>query len=117
MLYGKLLRSPHPHAHILSIDISKAAALANAVYDALGVRIDAISITPEKVLKALELRARGQEPRVGPKGIPAGSCPPLRKVERLEEWLQVVPDPGTKKMVRVYVARVLCQLADLPDTP
>jgi len=66
MLYGKLLRSPHPHAHILSIDISKAAALANAVYDALGVRIDAIPITPEKVLKALELRARGQEPRVGP---------------------------------------------------
>ncbi len=27
MLYGKLLRSPHPHARILSIDISKAAAL------------------------------------------------------------------------------------------
>ena len=27
MLYGKLLRSPPPHARILSIDISKAAAL------------------------------------------------------------------------------------------
>ena len=27
MLHGKLLRSPHPHARILHIDISKAAAL------------------------------------------------------------------------------------------
>jgi CO/xanthine dehydrogenase Mo-binding subunit len=72
-------------------------ALANAVYDALGVRIDEIPITPEKVLKALELRDRGQEPRVGPKGVPAFSFPPLRQVERPEEWLQVVPDPGTRR--------------------
>ena len=72
-------------------------ALANAVYDALGVRIDEIPITPEKILKALELRDRGQEPRVGPRGIPAFSFPPLRKVERPEEWLQVVPDPGTRR--------------------
>src|SRR5262249_57235281 len=27
MLYGKLLRSPHPHARILSVDTSKATAL------------------------------------------------------------------------------------------
>ena len=27
MLYGKLLRSPYPHARLLSIDISQAAAL------------------------------------------------------------------------------------------
>jgi 4-hydroxybenzoyl-CoA reductase alpha subunit len=72
-------------------------ALANAVYDALGVRIDEIPITPEKVLKALELRDRGQEPRVGPKGVPAFSFPPLRQVERPEEWLQMVPDPGTRR--------------------
>ena len=44
-----------------------AMALANAVYDALGVRIDEIPITPDKVLKALELRDRGQEPG-GPQG-------------------------------------------------
>jgi len=72
-------------------------ALANAVYDALGVRIDEIPITPEKVLKALELRGRGQEPRVGPRGIPIFAFPPLRKVERPEEWLQMVPDPGTRR--------------------
>ena len=27
MLHGKILRSPHPHARIVSIDTSKAAAL------------------------------------------------------------------------------------------
>jgi 4-hydroxybenzoyl-CoA reductase subunit alpha len=72
-------------------------ALANAVHDAIGVRIDEIPITPEKVLKALELRGRGQEPRVGPRGIPAFAFPPLRQVERPEEWLQVVPDPRTRR--------------------
>ena len=48
-----------------------APAIANAVYDAVGVRIDEVPITPEKVLKALEQRAKGQEPRVGPRGFPA----------------------------------------------
>jgi CO/xanthine dehydrogenase Mo-binding subunit len=72
-------------------------ALANAVHDAIGVRIDEIPMTPEKVLKALELRDRGQGPRVGPRSIPAFSFPPLRKVERPEEWLQVVPDPRTRR--------------------
>jgi hypothetical protein len=72
-------------------------ALANAVHDAIGVRIDEIPMTPEKVLKALALRDRGQEPRVGPRSIPAFSFPPLRKVERPEEWLQVVPDPRTRR--------------------
>ena len=72
-------------------------ALANAVYDALGVRIDEIPITPEKILKALDLRARGQEPRVGPKGLPGFAFPPPRQVERPEEWLQVVPAPHTRR--------------------
>jgi CO/xanthine dehydrogenase Mo-binding subunit len=72
-------------------------ALANAVYDAVGVRIDEMPITPEKVLKALALRDRGQAPRVGPRDIPAFSFPPARKVERPEEWLQVVPDPATRR--------------------
>jgi 4-hydroxybenzoyl-CoA reductase alpha subunit len=39
-------------------------ALANAVYDALGVRIDEIPITPDKVLKALALKERGDSLRV-----------------------------------------------------
>jgi 4-hydroxybenzoyl-CoA reductase subunit alpha len=31
MLYGRLLRSPHPHAHILSIDVRRALELAGVV--------------------------------------------------------------------------------------
>ncbi len=45
-------------------------AIANAVYDALGVRVDEIPITPEKVLKGLELLRQGRAARVGPERIP-----------------------------------------------
>lgn len=45
-------------------------ALANAIYDAVGVRIDEIPITPDKVLRALELKAEGKAPRVGPESYP-----------------------------------------------
>jgi hypothetical protein len=45
-------------------------ALANAVYDAVGVRIDEIPITPEKVLAALARKAKGEPPRVGPETFP-----------------------------------------------
>jgi 4-hydroxybenzoyl-CoA reductase subunit alpha len=45
-------------------------ALANAVFDAVGVRIDEVPITPEKVLKALAAAAAGREPRYGPTRFP-----------------------------------------------
>jgi 4-hydroxybenzoyl-CoA reductase subunit alpha len=45
-------------------------AVANAIYDAVGVRIDELPITPDKVLKALELKAQGKDPRVGPERFP-----------------------------------------------
>jgi 4-hydroxybenzoyl-CoA reductase alpha subunit len=45
-------------------------AVANAVYDAVGVRIDELPITPDKVLAALELKAAGKEPRIGPEKFP-----------------------------------------------
>lgn len=38
-----------------------AAAIANAVYDAIGVRIRSLPITPEKVLRALRVHAATQE--------------------------------------------------------
>jgi CO/xanthine dehydrogenase Mo-binding subunit len=50
-------------------------AVANAVYDAVGVRVDEVPITPEKVLKALQRRARGEEPRYGPSSFPAINWP------------------------------------------
>jgi len=45
-------------------------AAANAVYDAVGVRIDEVPITPDKVLAALEKKAKGETPRVGPESFP-----------------------------------------------
>jgi 4-hydroxybenzoyl-CoA reductase alpha subunit len=45
-------------------------AVANAVYDAIGVRIDEVPIGPEKILKGLELKRQGKMPRVGPERVP-----------------------------------------------
>jgi 4-hydroxybenzoyl-CoA reductase alpha subunit len=45
-------------------------AVANAVYDAVGVRIDETPITPEKILKALEDKAKGKPGRFGPDSFP-----------------------------------------------
>jgi 4-hydroxybenzoyl-CoA reductase alpha subunit len=45
-------------------------AVANAVYDAVGVRIDEIPITPEKIVKALQARAQGRPARYGPSRVP-----------------------------------------------
>jgi 4-hydroxybenzoyl-CoA reductase subunit alpha len=45
-------------------------AIANAVYDAVGVRIDEVPITPEKILKALDAKAAGKAPRYGPARFP-----------------------------------------------
>ncbi len=45
-------------------------ALANAVYDALGVRIDQTPITPDKIIKALDEKAAGRPGRFGPSRLP-----------------------------------------------
>jgi CO/xanthine dehydrogenase Mo-binding subunit len=46
-------------------------AVANAIFDAVGVRIDEIPITPDKVLRALH----AEEKRVGPTAFPAVPYP------------------------------------------
>ncbi|MGH7530749.1 MAG: xanthine dehydrogenase family protein molybdopterin-binding subunit [Gemmatimonadales bacterium] len=54
-------------------------AVANAVYDAVGVRVDEVPITPEKVLKALRMKEKGEGGRVGPKAFPEIPWPePIR---------------------------------------
>jgi 4-hydroxybenzoyl-CoA reductase alpha subunit len=50
-------------------------AVANAVYDAVGVRIDEVPITPDKVLRALESKRAGKPARVGPDRFPAAPYP------------------------------------------
>jgi hypothetical protein len=55
-------------------------AVANAVYDAVGVRIDEVPITPEKILKALEAKAAGKPARYGPSSFPDLDWPEALKV-------------------------------------
>ena len=57
-----------------------------ALQDALGVWIDEIPVTPEKVLRALEAKAKGEPPRFGPRGFPSVPYP--------EPILVEPPDPA-----------------------
>lgn len=45
-------------------------AICNAVFDAVGVRVDEIPCTPEKILKALQNKAAGKPARYGPDSFP-----------------------------------------------
>src|SRR5205814_321645 len=54
-------------------------AVANAVFDAVGVRVDEVPVTPEKILHALHRKAAGGEARYGPASFPDVPWPePLR---------------------------------------
>ncbi|HYX21934.1 MAG TPA: molybdopterin cofactor-binding domain-containing protein [Thermoanaerobaculia bacterium] len=60
-------------------------AVANAVYDAVGVRVDEIPVTPEKVRRALKAKAQGKPARVGPERFPAVPYPEPIHVRTPEE--------------------------------
>ncbi len=64
-------------------------AVANAVHDALGIRIDEIPITPEKVLAALADKRKGGVGRIGPKGIPPITFKDPIRVELPPGWQKV----------------------------
>ena len=66
-----------------------APAIANAIYDAVGVRIDEVPITAEKIFNALQRKAKGQEGRSGPTKIPAIDYPKPLRVASL--WREAVP--------------------------
>ena len=55
-------------------------AVANAVYDAVGVRVDSIPVTPEKILRALEAKAAGKPARSGPTSFPDVPWPEVLRV-------------------------------------
>jgi 4-hydroxybenzoyl-CoA reductase subunit alpha len=55
-------------------------AVANAVYDAVGVRIDEVPITPEKIMKALAEKRAGRDPRYGPTHFPHVDWPEALRV-------------------------------------
>jgi hypothetical protein len=45
-------------------------AIANAIYHAVGVRMDQVPITPDMVLRGLELKRQGKPARIGPDRLP-----------------------------------------------
>jgi 4-hydroxybenzoyl-CoA reductase subunit alpha len=55
-------------------------AVANAVYDAVGVRIDEVPITPEKIMKALAEKKAGRAARFGPDHFPEVNWPEALRV-------------------------------------
>jgi 4-hydroxybenzoyl-CoA reductase subunit alpha len=75
-VFTELVEDPDPNCPFGAKEVGQGPllpvmpAVANAIYDAVGVRIDELPITPDKVLKALELKAQGKDPRVGPTAFP-----------------------------------------------
>jgi CO/xanthine dehydrogenase Mo-binding subunit len=55
-------------------------AVANAVYDAVGVRVDEVPVSPHKVLRALKDKMKGKEGRYGPAGVPAYEFPAAARI-------------------------------------
>lgn len=54
-------------------------AVVNAIYDAVGVRIDEVPATPEKILTAIRAKKQGKSTRFGPKSVPEVEWPePIR---------------------------------------
>ena len=56
-------------------------AVSAAVFDALGVWIDEVPVTPEKIVEALRRKDKGEPPRYGPPGFPDVPYPDTIKVE------------------------------------
>jgi 4-hydroxybenzoyl-CoA reductase subunit alpha len=56
-------------------------AVCAALHDALGVWIDEIPVTPEKLVEAIRRREKGEPARYGPPGFPVIPFPPAIKVE------------------------------------
>src|SRR5216110_3182599 len=71
-MFTELVENPDPRGPFGAKEVGQGPllpvmpAVANAVYDAVGVRIDEVPITPEKVIKALQAKAAGKPARYGP---------------------------------------------------
>ena len=55
-------------------------AVANAVFDAVGVRVDEVPCSPHKVLRALKDKMKGREGRFGPTSVPEYAFPPATRI-------------------------------------
>jgi 4-hydroxybenzoyl-CoA reductase subunit alpha len=77
----ELIEDPDPNGPFGAKEVGQGPllpvmpAVCNAVYDAVGVRIDEVPVTPEKILKALDDKAKGGEGRYGPESFPEVEWP------------------------------------------
>ena len=82
----ELIEDPDPNGPFGAKEVGQGPllpimpAVANAVYDAVGVRIDEVPVTPDKILKALDDRERGGEGRYGPTHFPDIDYPEVLQV-------------------------------------
>ena len=85
-VFTELIEEPDPHGPFGAKEVGQGPllpimpAVANAVYDAVGVRIDEIPVTPEKIMKALAEKKAGREPRFGPSHFPHIDWPEALRV-------------------------------------
>jgi 4-hydroxybenzoyl-CoA reductase alpha subunit len=85
-VFTELVEHPDPRGPFGAKEVGQGPllpvmpAVANAVYDAVGVRIDEVPITPEKILKALEAKAAGRPARFGPQRFPDIAWPEALQV-------------------------------------
>ena len=75
-IFTDLIEHPDPQGPFGAKEVGQGPllpimpAVANAVYDAVGVRVDEIPVTPEKILRALRAKAAGKPARSGPAAFP-----------------------------------------------
>ena len=85
-VFTELVENPDPRGPFGAKEVGQGPllpimpAVANAVYDAIGVRIDEVPITPEKIVKALQAKANGKDPRFGPTHFPDVPWPDTLRV-------------------------------------
>jgi 4-hydroxybenzoyl-CoA reductase alpha subunit len=85
-VFTELVEQPDPQGPFGAKEVGQGPllpimpAVANAVYDAVGVRIDEVPITPEKIMKALAEKKAGRAPRSGPSHFPHVDWPEALRV-------------------------------------
>jgi len=85
-MFTELVEDPDPNGPFGAKEVGQGPllpimpAVANAVYDAVGVRIDEVPITPEKIMKALAEKRAGRAPRFGPSHFPHVDWPEALRV-------------------------------------
>jgi 4-hydroxybenzoyl-CoA reductase alpha subunit len=81
-----LIENPEPNGPFGAKEVGQGPllpippAVANAVFDAVGVRVDEVPISPESVLRALKDKARGGPGRAGPVSFPSIPWPEPTRV-------------------------------------